>query len=253
MDTPIIAVQFSGQNIRTDAEGRVSVMDALSAIGVKKPRDAWKRLSGERPELVHLAGRVKVGRTTTPFMDAEGITQVLMAVQTRYLNAKGRKLVSEFRSWLANLAVRVAGNDITLAAEIADKASTQDQAWLKERVESSLGAKALSASIAEAGCSQRTYSKAHDMNNVAITGMTAREIQKYRQGRVTRDLYETSELALLNAAQTLEVATIKARGAKGDGHVLSIVSSISNDIADLRRKWLGERTYPVDGLLTVGV
>lgn len=241
-----IVQEFEGQSIRVTPDGKFAASDVLKAIGQKNHKAAWTALKAQYPELVQETCTYSFGAGRPPeVLTEKGLLKLLMVA--------GGPKAATFREWAATQLQRLAGNDITLAAEIADKASTQDQAWLKERVESSLGAKTLSASIAEAGCSQRTYSKAHDMNNVAITGMTAREIQKYRQGRVTRDLYETSELALLNAAQTLEVATIKARGAKGDGHVLSIVSSISNDIADLRRKWLGERTYPVDGLLTVGV
>ena len=243
----IVPLEFEGFNIRVTPEGKFAATDVLKAIGQADPRNAWKNAKARHPEIVDTASTYSFGGRGRPseVLDEEAVIKLVMV-------SRGPRAAA-FRDWVAKIAKRVMTNDITLAAEISDKASETDQRWLKERTDSSLGAKGLSRCIASAGCNQLTYGKAHDANNVAVTGLTAREIQAQRGGKITRNLYSTAELALLNVAQVLEIASIEAQGAKGDGEVLSIIGDISTDVARLRRKHLGTRQHPRGGLLTVDV
>ena len=247
MTASIVPLEFEGFNIRVTPEGKFAVMDVLQAIGQKNARSAWTNVKAQHPEFVQETCTYSFGGRGRPaeVLNDEAVMKLVMV-------SRGPRAAA-FRDWVAKTAKRVITNDITLAAEISDKASETDQRWLKERTDSSLGAKGLSRCIAAAGCNQLTYGKAHDANNVAVTGLTAREIQAQRGGKITRNLYSTAELALLNVAQVLEIASIEAQGAKGDGEVLSIISDISTDVARLRRKHLGIRNHPHNGLLTVGV
>lgn len=243
----IVPLEFEGFNIRVTPEGKFAATDVLKAIGQADPRNAWKNAKARHPEIVDTASTYSFGGRGRPseVLDEEAVIKLVMV-------SRGPRAAA-FRDWVAKIAKRVMTNDITLAAEISDKASETDQRWLKERTDSSLGAKGLSRCIASAGCNQLTYGKAHDANNVAVIGLTAREIQAQRGGKITRNLYSTAELALLNVAQVLEIASIEAQGAKGDGEVLSIIGDISTDVARLRRKHLGTRQHPRGGLLTVDV
>lgn len=247
MTASIVPLQFQGFNVRVTPDMKLSAVDVLKAIGQKDPSGAWRNAKAQHPEfkeessVYSFSGR---GRPSDVLSEA-GVLKLLMV-------SRGPRAAA-FRDWAASTLKRVAAADITLAAEISDKASETDQRWLKERTDSSLGAKGLSRCIAAAGCNQLTYGKAHDANNVAVTGLTAREIQAQRGGKITRNLYSTAELALLNVAQVLEIACIEGQQAKGDGEVLSIIGDISTDVARLRRKHLGTRSHPHNGLLSVPV
>jgi prophage antirepressor-like protein len=247
MTASIVPLQFQGFNVRATPDMKLSAVDVLKAIGQANAKAAWSNAKAQYPELIQetctfsFSGK---GRPTE-VLSEKGVLKLLMV-------SRGPRAAA-FRDWAASTLKRVASADITLAAEISDKASETDQRWLKERTDSSLGAKGLSRAIASAGCNQLTYGKAHDANNVAVTGLTAREIQSQRGGKITRNLYSTAELALLNVAQVLEIACIESQQAKGDGEVLSIIGDISTDVARLRRKHLGTRSHPHGGLLEVRI
>ena len=252
MSESIVAVEFGGRKVRTDSEGRVSVLDALAAVGVKNVSRAWKRTQTDNPELLSLATFIQAGPgRPTAFMAEDGIKQLLMTVQTRYLTASGKKLVTTFRAWLADLDTRFHAGDVTLAAEIIDRQTDPAKLeWVARRAENKGAALSLNAGIQRHGGSQRVYSKVHDTLNVAVTGMTAREIQR-RGSRTTKDNLSVPELTLSTMSQIATVSGLEQRGAMGDGQILSVAGEVGQDIAAFRRKWLGARPYPVDGFVQV--
>lgn len=247
----IIPLKFGQTDVRS-AEGRVSVFDALSALGVKNPRHVWMRLSKDNPELVQLATRVKQGRTTTPFMDRPGLMQVLMAVQSRYLNGDGRKILVDFRSWLAQLGDRYLQGDATLAAEIIDQQTDPEQArWLIRRAQHKHSSILLNGALARHFASKRGYRFVHDTLNVAVTGMTARQLQAMRGKPVTKDNFNEQELAVHTLMQYATVNHMDDTSAVGDVDCVRSVQAVTSDFAPLVRKYFGGCQYPVDGLLQV--
>lgn len=172
-------IKFEGHKVRVAADGQVSILDAMKAVGIKAPAHAWKRVQKDNPELVKLATQNNFGRgRPTPVADEEGIYQILMALSTRYLDDEGRAMIQGFRAWLANTAARVRRADPTLAAEIIDRQTDPAKLeWLSRRAENKGAALSLNAGIQRHGGSKRVYSKVHDTLNVAVTGQTARQIQ----------------------------------------------------------------------------
>lgn len=246
-------LKFENQTVRS-TDGRVSVFDALTSLGVKNPRHVWRRLSKDNPELVELATRVNIGRATTPFLDRPGLMQVLMAVQSRYLNKEGRSLLAGFRAWLAALGDRYLSGDITLAAEIID-AQTNPEAtrWVLRRAEHKHSSILLNSSLARHGISKRGYSYVHDTLNVAVTGMTARQLQAMRGKVATKDNFNEQELAVHTLMQYATINTLEEHAAVGDTDCVRGVQEVVGDFSPLVRKYFGRRDYPVDGLLQVPV
>lgn len=250
----ITPLKFEGNEVRS-AESKVSVFDALSALGVKNPRHVWKRLGKDNPELVQLATRIQVGRgQPTPFLDRPGLMQVLMAVQSRYLNKQGREILTAFRTWLAQLGDRYLAGDITLADEIIE-AQTDPEAtrWVIRRAHHKHSSIILNSALARHGASKRGYSYVHDTLNVAVTGMTARQLQAMRGKPTTKDNFDEQELAVHAMMQYATVNTLDQHASLGDQDCVRDVQMVARDFSPLLNKYFGGRTYPADGLLPMPV
>lgn len=237
------------QDIRETEDGRRSVFDALKASGAVNPRVTWKRLSAEYPEVVTKCYNLRFegkGQRETPVVSQEGWEAILIVLP----NILGKK----FRADLLEQRKRAKAGDVELADSIL--ARQDDPAkleWLAKRTKARAGAKRVGAALQSAGCSEKVFSRVHDGNNVAITGLTAREIQLERGGKTTRDLMNTNELTYLDVLQVSEVHLIETRDLKGDGAVLAAQQEVIADFRPLMDKYLGPRTYPNGGVLAVPV
>lgn len=241
--TPMIIREFAGLEVRETPQAQMVAVDVLKAIGQKNPKASWTRLKRQYPELVQETCTYSSGRGRP----AEVVT-LRGAIKLAML-AKGPR-AEQFRNWAAKLIEGYETADPTLTADLIDRTENADDVrWLADRAKARESALSLNQAIAGAECSEATFPKAHDTNNVAVTGLTAREIQKYRGGKVTRDLYSRAELSLVDTAQSLEVSAIGSRKARGDGQVLEIVREVAQDVASLRKKWLGPRMVPHGGVI----
>ena len=236
--------QFEGQRVRVTPDGKFAAVDVLKAIGQKNPRAAWTALKSQYPEFAQETCTYSFGAGRPPeVLTEKGLLKLLMV-------AKGPKSAL-FREWAAVQIQRISSGDITLAAEILEKQTDPAKVeWLARRAENKGAALALNAGIKRHGGSQRVYSKVHDTLNVAVTGMTAREIQQRGQ-RTTKDNLSVPELTLSTMSQLATASGLEQRGAQGDGQILAVAGEVGQDISAFRRKWLGKRSYPADGLLKV--
>lgn len=234
---------FEGQRLRITPDGQFAAVDVLKAIGQKDERNAWKNLKKQYPELVEESSTYSFGTGRPPeVLSEKGLLKLLMV-------AKGPKS-ARFREWAATQLQRQIRGDITLAAEIADRStSAPDLEWLGARALSKSTVIDLNRSISAAGCNQTIYSKAHDANNVAVTGMTAAEIQRERGVKATRDGLDVVELGLMIALQGTQARQIRNQQARGEGQVLTIIYSAAHKIAALRRELVGPINYPRHGFL----
>ena len=240
-------------NIRKTADGRISVFDALKASGAVNPRDAWKRLGQQYPESVVRCDTVKLVRKDgklngqpTPVTDAAG-WRAILTVLPGIIGNRYRAAANEFITQALKGDVELADS---ILARQDDPAKLE---WVAKRTKARAGAKRIGAALQSAGCSEKVFSRVHDGNNVAITGLTAREIQLERGGKTTRDLMSTNELTYLDVLQVSEVHLIETRELKGDGAVLAAQQEVIADFRPLMDKYLGPRTYPNGGLLAVSV
>ena len=241
------------QNIRKTEDGRISVFDALKASGAVNPRVTFKRLKDEYPDSVTGCYAIKLHR----------VDGKMSAQATPVTNAAGWRAILTVLPGIIGDCYRAAANDLVTQAlkgdvELADSilARQDDPAkleWVAKRTKARAGAKRIGAALQGAGCSEKVFSRVHDGNNVAITGLTAREIQLERGGKTTRDLMSTNELTYLDVLQVSEVHLIETRELKGDGAVLAAQQEVIADFRPLMDKYLGPRTYPSGGALAVPV
>lgn len=242
-----------GATVRRTSDGRMSVFDLLKIAGAKNPRDTYKRLKEAFPDSVANVDAVKLRRSDgkyhaqpTPVCDEAGWRRIRMVLPGM--------MGASYRAAANDLIEKALRGDVQTAAAIAERNNNpRDLEWLGARALSKSTVLDLNGSIAAAGCAQKTYPKVHDTNNVAVTGLTAAEIQQERGVKQTRDGMDVIELGLMIALQGTQARQIRETQARGDGQVLSIVSDTAQKIAGLRRSLLGPREYPNKGMLTVPI
>lgn len=243
LDTPALDA------VRRATDGRMSVYDLLRLAGAKNPRDTFQRISDAYPDTVAKLDSVKLARKDgkkanlpTPVTDAAGWRQIKMVLPGM--------IGATYRAAAGDLIEKALSGDIQTAAAIADRNSNaRELEWLGARSLSKSTVMDLNGAISAAGCNQTIYSKVHDCNNVAVTGMTASEIQRERGVKATRDGMDVVELGLMIALQGTQAKQIRTSKARGEGQVLGIVFSAANKIAALRRELVGPLNYPRNGLL----
>lgn len=242
-----------GGQVRKTADGRMSVYDLLKIAGAKNPRDTFARLSEAYPDTVANLDSVKLPRKdgkranlASPVCTEAGWRRIKMVLPG--------VIGANFRAAAADLIEGALRGDIHTAAAIAERNSNpRDLEWLGARALSKSTVLDLNSAIAAAGCSQATYPKVHDTNNVAVTGMTAAELQRERGVKATRDGMDVVELGLMIALQGAQAKQIKSTDARGDGQVLGIVHAAAQHIASLRCVLCGPREYPHGGILTTSI
>lgn len=227
MDNSLEVLSFEDTDIRVTPDKRVSVLDVLKAMGLKDPRSAWKNIKQTYPEYVAAVASYSFGGRgkPTPVIGRDGLLRLLMVL-------KGPK-ASEFREWAAAVLVRYLESDVTLAAEIADRASEQEQRWLEHRLRAKRTNKVLNGTIYQHGGVEDIYSQVADTNNVTVTGMRAKQIQRVRGVRQTRDGMDDQELVRIAYLETLESASIEARRAFGNQRIMATVNSVTHYERDL--------------------
>lgn len=214
-------LSFEDSEIRLTPDKRVSVLDVLQAMGLKDPKGSWRAIKANYPEYVEAASTYSFGGRgkPTPVIGKDGLLRLLMVLQ-------GPK-AAEFRKWAASILLRYLDNDITLAAEVADRASEHDQRWLEHRLRAKRTNKELNATICRHLGVEPIYREVADRNNITVTGMRARQLQQLRKVRKTRDGMSDRELVRIAYLETLESESIEARKAFGNQKIMATVNSVT--------------------------
>lgn len=220
--------KFEQSPVRVTPDGKFCALDAVKALGSKNPKATWTHLKKQYPELVQESCTYSfgVGRPS------EVITKD--SLYSLAMVASGPK-AEQFRNWVKTLLQRIDSGDVTLAAEIADRATEEDRRWLGVRLQSKSANKELNSSIKEHGGSEKVYGMVANKNNVAITGKTARELKLERKVRQTRDGMNIQELARMAYLEVTESASIENRNVKGDQAILNTVDVVTRQEAQLWR------------------
>lgn len=221
---------FEGKKIRMTPDGKhIAVIDVMKALEYESPKRAVDKLKQRHPEVVPKLGTYSFGRgrpTTTA--DQKVILEILMVLPG--------KRTAQFREWLANLADRYFTADITLADDVFNRSTEDDQKWMRERTIAKQTNKSLNATIKSSGGD--CYAQVANMNNVAATGHTAKEIKALRKVKNTREGMTTFELQCINTTESIEQQAIVKRRAEGNGQILDLVGDITNDFKRLMQKYI---------------
>lgn len=182
-------------SIRHTPDGRISVYDLIKAVsGQKNPRDAWKALVRQFPEVVGFSDNFKFpgkGQKDTPVTDREGWAYILGLLP----GVIGRK----YREEAARIVLRYLDADVTLAEEIVER--TNDEQGL-ERLEArikgkktrnqhtrTLMSRGVTGGIEFARCTNKTY--------IGLYGTTAEGLRKQKnlpKKANVREHMDTNEL-----------------------------------------------------------
>jgi hypothetical protein len=233
VDNSIVqALEFESDSIRTTPDGRMSVFDFIRVVGGQKgERKVWERLVAQYPELkvtdCHSYKFPGKGNRTTLVAGKTAILQILGLLP----GAAGKK----YRQEAARLVLAFYQAPESLANAIIDR--TEDPEALKrieQRLKTKISNKGLNSAISQAGGT--CFAAVADINNIAIVGGTAKQIQAARGVKKTRDGLSRIELAMLETAELLEQEAIEEERVRGDRQIISTCKNVATTMASLRSR-----------------
>jgi hypothetical protein len=232
VDNSIVqALEFENDSIRTTSDGKVSVFDFIRVVGGQKgERKVWERLVKQYPEVVHFCHDFKFlgkGQRNTPIVDRQGVLQILGLLP----GIVGKK----YRQEAAKIVLAFYQAPESLAIAAIDR--TEDPEALKrieQRVKTKISNKGLNSAISQAGGT--CFAAVANINNIAIVGGTAKQIQAARGVKKTRDGLSRIELAMLETAELLEQEAIEEERVRGDHQIISTCKNVATTMASLRSK-----------------
>jgi hypothetical protein len=147
------------------------------------------------------------------FLTKEGYAYLIANIGSNKKNGGNEKL-ARIRLASSQIAVRFWSADPTLATDVIDRVEDPEQLkFIAQRAKSKLNQRALTDSIKAAGGSGKIYAIVNNKNDVAVTGMSAKEIVLSRstgQKRAqTRDLFSNDELTELGFLELTEQRAFK--------------------------------------------
>lgn len=136
------------------------------------------------------------------------------------------------------LSVLERTTDQTAVEQIALKSidKTENPEALKRqanRATAKLTNKALNAEIDACGGTQKTYAVTADKNNVAVTGMRAKQIKEYFGVAQTREAFNADDLAHMAFLESLERSSLVKKRPQGHAAIISEISACVEDVAKL--------------------
>lgn len=123
------------------------------------------------------------------------------------------------RRALIDMEERVARGDVTLAAEIADRASHDDQAWLATRMQGKVARNRFTATLKSHGVEGKGYSDCTNEIYKPLIGGKADEIRQLRGLKPkanVRDTLPLKQLFAVGLAEILAAERIEANDTRGN-------------------------------------
>jgi hypothetical protein len=231
----VSALSFESDEIRTTNDGRISLYDFIRVVGGQKsPHEVWKRLCEQYSEYSHIlsdysfGGKGGAAKKTIVITKEETlqILSTLPGVAGKKYRQEAAKLVLAFLDAPAELAI----------AAIDRIEDESDLKRVKARIDAKVSNKNLNAAIQSAGGS--CFAAVANINNIAILGGTAKQIQLARGVKKTRDGLTASELSMLNATEIHEQQAIEFSLDRGDNAIIAKCKTIAEIMAEANRSIL---------------
>lgn len=218
------ALTVGGKAVRCDDAGLVSLTDLYAAaeaaglaVGKVDPRD-WKRRDGAQfidfiaqnlnvaERHIYKATRGKGGGTYAHW-------QIALAY-AKYLSPELHMQVNE-------VYARAKAGDVTLADEIADKASPEQQEWLAKRVNSKVARHRLTSILASHGVSGRGFGDCTNNTYKGLFNGTKKEICaasgiEYKKNKSLRDVMSVEDLVAVSMAEIVAAKQIDKFNVRGN-------------------------------------
>jgi KilA-N domain len=217
-------IKINDRAVKVDAEGRVSLTDMFSAAqasgidaGKRNPGD-WSREAGSqfidfianhlntRKSGIYVSKRGKGGGTFAHW-------QIALAY-AKYLSPDLHMQVNE-------IYARAQSGDVTLADEIADKATPEKQEWLAKRIQGKVARGKFTGVLQEHGVTGRGYGDCTNAVYKNILGGTKRDICvanniPYKASLSLRDVMTVEQLTATAMAEIVSAKRIEKFDVKGN-------------------------------------
>lgn len=194
--------EIQGVEVKQDKNDLVNLTDIWKASGKGKNYSPyqWSRKEGKKfidSAIEKLKGEsgpileTKKGRT--------GGTYAHWQIALTY----AKYLSPELHMEVNKTFIRAKSGDVTLADEIADKASPEDQKWLKARMDGKVARLDFTGTLKDHGVKGPGYAQCTDAVYIGLIGKPAKQIREDRglKKNETRDGMTALELAAINLAE----------------------------------------------------
>lgn len=239
---PAAPLTLGGHQVATNADGLVSLTDLYQAAAAQGLADGkldprqWARppkatKSGTSGRTSHVAGpghdfiqfvadQLHVGadhiyRTSRARLDRGGGTfahwQIALAY-AKYLSPQLHMQVNE-------VYARFKAADVTLAADVADRAKPADAEWLARRVQGTVARNGLVSTLAAHGVAGKGYADCTNAIYRNVLGGKKSEVcaaRGLRKGTNLRDVMDAEELTLTAMSELVARKRIEHRNARGN-------------------------------------
>jgi hypothetical protein len=217
-------IKINGQEVKVDADERISLTDMFAAAqaagmteGKVDPRE-WKRRDGEQfidfvaknlnvaERHIYAAKRGKGGGTFAHW-------QIALAY-AKYLSPELHMQVNE-------IYARAQSGDVTLADEIADKATPEKQEWLARRVQGKVARGKFTGVLQDHGVTGRGFGDCTNAVYKNVLGGTKRDVCvanniPYKPGLSLRDVMTVEQLTATAMAELVSAKRIEKFNVRGN-------------------------------------
>lgn len=225
-------IQIKGIDIKQDGE-LINLTDIwkASGLGEKKRPNHWKDHVGDS-----FIKEVSLNTEYPAFKTVRGKQGGTFA-HWQIALAYASWLSPELHKEINKTYMRAKAGDVTLADEIADKASPEQQKWLKKRLDGKVARLEFTATLKEHGVKGYGYGVCSDQINLGIIGQTSREFREERgiKKSEVRDNMSHEQLAALELAEMVAARKIKEEDIHGNAKCAKKCGDIAHGIKEAIR------------------
>lgn len=209
-------ISFDGfdEQIRMTEDGRYSVFDIIQFCGKKNPRDSWKSLTEQHPEVVGKSDNFKFpgpGQRETPVAGRENLLYIIGLLP----GSIGRA----YREEAAKVFLQFIDASPELAESVIDRASPEDLRRIEERLKGRKIRITFTDTLKIHGVSQGfEYAECTNAIYRPVLGGNAKDL-KAQRGLTTkenlREHLDSFELAAVSFGEALATRNIEKSNASG--------------------------------------
>ena len=158
----------------------------------------------------------------------------LCLAYVEYLSPKlHAKILETYRRYLEG--------DVTLAAEVSDRASVADNAWLADRTMAKIGHVALGEALLKHGVTYFGRGRIINTEYAALFGTNAAGLRERYDVKNPRDAMDRGDLALIGLTEDTTRRIIEDRNCNGERDCKYVMMDVANQYADLRNRLLSDK------------
>ena len=225
-------IHIGGQPLKTNTDGLVSLTDLYKVAaaqgqthGKSDPRD-WQRRDGE-DFIAFVADQLNVARGHIYATKRGGGGGTFAHWQIALAYAK--YLSPALHMQVNDVYARYKTGDVTLAAEIADKAKPADAAWLAKRVQSTVVRNELTSTLAAHGVAGKGFADCTNAIYKNVLGGKKSEVcaaRGLRKSTNLRNIMNTEQLIATSMSELVATKRIDVTNARGN-HVCTMTCDLA--------------------------